>query len=166
MYSKVKIFGHPVHPMLVSFPVAFYTATLAGFIVFAARGGAIWMRITIAMNVAGVGMALIAAIPGFIDWASGIPRGSRAKMIGLRHLALNVIALVAFAVSMGLYASRWNGPFTFSAGPGILLAAVGVASTILAGFHGWMLVQDHHVGVNPDRILSEGHRESDLRAAG
>jgi len=30
MYSKAKIADHPLHPMLVGFPVAFYVGTLAG----------------------------------------------------------------------------------------------------------------------------------------
>ena len=34
MYSKVKIAGHPIHPMLVAFPVAFYTATLVCYLVY------------------------------------------------------------------------------------------------------------------------------------
>jgi uncharacterized membrane protein len=38
VYSKIKIAGHPVHPMLVAFPVACYTGTLVGFAVYAANG--------------------------------------------------------------------------------------------------------------------------------
>ena len=36
MYSKIKIFGHPIHPMLVAYPIAFYTSTLVGFIIYGA----------------------------------------------------------------------------------------------------------------------------------
>jgi hypothetical protein len=37
MYSKVKLFGHPIHPMLVAYPIAFCTATLVAFIILPYR---------------------------------------------------------------------------------------------------------------------------------
>jgi uncharacterized membrane protein len=146
MYSKIKIFGHPIHPMVVAYPVAFYTATLVSFIIYAARGDMFWLKLAIATNVAGVAMAVVAALPGFIDWAFGIPGGSPAKRTGLIHMGLNVIALGAFGVNLAVYITYWNGPAE-GAGLGIILSAVGVAATIMAGFMGWKLVQDHHVGV-------------------
>ena len=36
MYSKAKLAGHPIHPMLVAFPIAFYTATVVTLIIYAA----------------------------------------------------------------------------------------------------------------------------------
>lgn len=146
MYSKVKVAGHPIHPMLVAYPVAGYTGTLVGFAVYAANGQQFWLDFAIALNIAGVGGALLAALPGFADWAFGIPRGSAAKTIGLAHAGLNVAALALFAVSLGLYANHWNGPAT-SATAGLALAAAGLLCTIGAGFLGWMLVQNYHVGV-------------------
>jgi uncharacterized membrane protein len=147
MYSKVKIAGHPIHPMLVSYPVAGNTGTLVGFSVYAVNGDQFWLNFAIAMNYVAVFGAVLAAIPGFIDWAFGIPRDSSAKRVGLGHLGLNVSSLALFAINLGVYASHWNGP-PRSAGLGVALAAVGVGCTILAGFLGWMLVQDFHVGVN------------------
>lgn len=146
MYSKVKIAGHPIHPMLVAYPVAGYTGTLVGFAVYAANGQQFWLNFAIALNIAGVGGALLAALPGFADWLLGIPRGSAAKTVALAHAGLNVAALALFAISLGLYASHWDGP-PRNATPGLALAAAGVACTIGAGFLGWMLVQTYHIGV-------------------
>ncbi|MCA1830679.1 MAG: hypothetical protein LC663_04100, partial [Actinobacteria bacterium] len=84
MYAKLKIFGHPIHPMLVAYPVAFYTATLVGFIIYGARSDVFWLRLTIALNVAGVGMAVLAALPGFLDWLLGIPKRTEASRTGVR----------------------------------------------------------------------------------
>src|SRR6185436_4006263 len=75
MYSKAKVLGHPVHPMLVSFPIAFYTATLIAYGVYAATDNRFWFQLGVVANFAGVVTALAAAIPGFIDWAFGIPAG-------------------------------------------------------------------------------------------
>jgi uncharacterized membrane protein len=146
MYSKVTVGGHPVHPMLVAYPVAGYTGTLVGFAVYAATGQLFWLNFTIAMNIAGVGGALLAALPGFADWLLGIPRGSGAKTLGLAHAGLNVVALGLFAISLGMYAGHWNGPAR-GAGPGLGLAAAGLLCTIGAGYLGWSLVQSFHVGV-------------------
>ncbi len=168
MFSKVKIFGHPVHPMLVSFPIALYTATLVAFILKASIKGPFWIKFAIATNVAGVGMALLAAIPGFVDWWIGIPRRSRAKRTGLWHMGFNLAALALFAVTLGIYITDWNGPFRVNVAPGIILAAAGVACTLAAGFFGWTLVQDHHVGVKMtgDQAAPEGETGWRLRRAG
>lgn len=148
MYSKLKIFGHPIHPMIVAYPIAFYTSTLVAFLLYALTGDAFWVRVAIAANVAGVVMAVVAAVPGFIDWLVGIPSGTAAKRTGLIHLSLNVSALVVFAISLFAYIGRWADPQEASATLGIVLSLVGVALTVAAGFQGWKLIQTHHVGVS------------------
>jgi uncharacterized membrane protein len=156
VYSKIKIAGHPVHAMLVAFPVAFYVGTLAGFAVYAANGHLFWLNLAIALSVAGTGTAVLAALAGLADWALGIPRGSAAKTTGLLHAGLNVIALGLFLAAMASYVTNWNGPAA-SATLGVTLSAVGVAATLAAGFLGWTLVQDYHVGVHlaPEQELAE-----------
>ena len=147
MYSKMKIAGHPVHPGLVAFPVACYTGTLVGFGVYAANGHLFWLNLAIALSVVGTGTAVLAALAGLAAWALGIPRDSAAKMTGLLHAGLNVTAFGLFLAAMASYVSDWNGP-AVSATLGVVLSAIGVAVTIAAGFLGWTLVQDYHVGVH------------------
>lgn len=146
MYSKVKIAGHPIHPMLVAFPVAFYTATLVCYIVYNSNGDPFWFKVGVVANIAGVAMAALAAIPGFIDWLF-IPKDSRAKKTGLFHMICNVLALVCFGVAAWLQCPKWNdsSPTLQLAIP---LAAIGFILTMAAGFLGWTLVQKHHVGVD------------------
>jgi uncharacterized membrane protein len=146
MYSKAMVAGHPVHPMLIAFPVAAYTGTLVGYAIYGANGQQFWLNFAIALNIAGVGTALLAALPGIADLAFGVPRGSAAKTVGLAHGGINVLAVALFAAAMGVYVTHWNGPAT-SAVTGIVLSAVGLACTIAAGALGWMLVQSYHVGV-------------------
>jgi uncharacterized membrane protein len=146
MYSKAKIAGHPIHPMLVAYPIAGNTGTLVGFILYAVKGDQFWLDFAIAMNYVAVFGAVLAALPGFVDWAVGIPRDSSAKKVGLGHMGLNVASLVLFAVNLGVYGSHWDGP-PRSATLGVTLSAIGVGCTVLAGFLGWTLVQNFHVGV-------------------
>lgn len=156
MYSKIKIAGHPVHPMLVAFPVACYTGTLVAFAVYAANGHLFWLNLAIALRVTGTGTAVLAALAGLADWALGIPHDSAAKTTGLLHAGLNVTALGLFLAAMASYVTDWNGP-AVSATLGIVLSAIGAAVTIAAGFLGWTLVQDYHVGVHlvPEQELAE-----------
>jgi uncharacterized membrane protein len=155
MYSKAKIAGHPIHPMLVAFPVAFYTSTLVAYAVYGASDNPFWFRVGFVANVAGVVMALLAAVPGFIDWAMGIPSHSKAKSVGLTHMLLNVGALVLFAINALLQSRQWElaAPDSTVA---TLLALIGVGLTLAAGFFGWALVQTHHVGVD---LSGEQQRE-------
>jgi uncharacterized membrane protein len=146
MYSKVKLFGHPLHPMLVAYPIAFYTSTLIAFLLYGFTADAFWVLVAIVANAAGVLMAAVAAIPGFIDWL-GIPSGTAAKRTGLIHLSLNVSALVVFAITLFSFLPRWKDPQNATALLGILPSLVGVGLTVAAGFQGWKLIQDHHVGV-------------------
>ncbi|MBV9278710.1 MAG: hypothetical protein JOZ41_01385 [Chloroflexi bacterium] len=138
MYSKVKVLGHPVHPMLVAYPIALYTATLVSYVVFVlwGHGDYAWMKLAIAANVGGVAMAAVAAVPGLVDWATGIPAGSPARRHGLVHLALNAAALGLFLIDALLHVGDWqqtNHPHTAA---GVILAALGVLCTIGAGFFG------------------------------
>jgi len=146
--------GHPIHPMLVGFPVAFYTAALLTYITYAVTGNTFWFQVGVVANIAGVAGAALAAIPGFIDWATGIPNGSPAKATGLEHMLLNVGSLAFFGIDAYLQYGQWNevAPAYRLA---IALAAVGMGFTLAAGFLGWKMVQKHHVGV--DVIGEEEH---------
>lgn len=153
MYAKAKIAGHPIHPMLVAFPVTFYVTTLLGFFMFQyVNPDLFWYHLALFCNYAGITTALIAAIPGFIDWAFGIPRGVAAKKRGLIHMSLNLGALALFTISAARVWGTWEAPLVDVTGP-FFLSLVGALCTFAAGLHGWHLVATHKVGVNmtPDQ---------------
>jgi uncharacterized membrane protein len=149
MYTKAAVAKHPIHPMLIAFPVALYTATVVGLIVHAVTRDPFWYRAAFWTNVAGIVMAGVAAIPGFIDLLS-LPRHTKALATGLRHAAFNVLALVLFAISAIILGRNWFGPaLVLDTGAPLVLGIVGLMSTVVAGALGWTLVQTHHVGVKP-----------------
>jgi len=154
MYSRIKIAGHPVHPMLVGFPVTLYVASLVCFAAYALGADSFWFRTGVYANLGGVIMAVGAAIPGFLDWLVGIPSGTPAKSTGLAHMAFNVGALVLFAVNVAL---QWphRAEVLPAVGLSVVLPVVGCALVVIAGFLGWKLVQTHHVGVE---LTSEQQR--------
>jgi len=147
MHSKARIAGHPIHPMLIAFPVAMYTATVVTLITHIATGDAFWFRVAFYANVAGVATAGLAAIPGLIDLL-GLPRRSRARATGIKHAAFNVLALSLFAVSAALLYRNFDVVGYDVTAP-LVLGGAGLLSTMAAGWLGWNLVQTHHVGVKP-----------------
>jgi len=146
MYSKIKVMGHPVHPMLIPFPIVFYTSTLFAFIIYAFSGSPFWFRVGIAANLAGIVMAVVAAIFGFLDWSLGIPSGSSASRTGIKHMTLNTISLILFLICFFLNVGQWGSVAPVMRGA-IILPLIGFITTISAGYFGWTLVQNHHVGV-------------------
>jgi uncharacterized membrane protein len=150
MLSKVRIKEHPIHPMLIAFPVAMYVATAVSLIVFAVTKDAFWFRAGYWTNLAGVVMAAVAAVPGLIDLLH-VPAKSRARQTGWVHASLNVAALIVFVISVVLLGRSLydrSAP-SFEYVPSLVLSLIGCGITMVAGWFGWKMVQTHHVGVKP-----------------
>jgi uncharacterized membrane protein len=149
MYTKAAIAKHPIHPMLIAFPVALYVATVVALFVHAATNDPFWYRAAFFVNLGGVVMAAVAAVPGLIDLLS-LPAKSRARATGLRHAVFNVLALALFVLSDILIGKHWsNSAAGLPDAAPLVLGIIGLASTCIAGALGWTMVQTHHVGVKP-----------------
>jgi uncharacterized membrane protein len=154
MYRKARVAGHAIHPMLVAFPLAFYTTTVVTLLVYIGTREAFWYRFAMVASLAGIATAVIAAIPGAIDLRS-LPRGSRARKAGLQHAGFNLLATGLFAVTALVLYETWidramvNGEYIFDATVPLALAVVAWVATVIAGSLGWTLVQTHHAGIKP-----------------
>lgn len=72
MPSKANVAGHPIHPMLVYFPVAFWILAFVLDVIWeAGGGGADLVQFSFILLVAGFAMALAAAIPGLMEVSGG-----------------------------------------------------------------------------------------------
>lgn len=147
LYSRVKMFGHPIHPMLVAYPIALYTWTLVSYLIYLVGGDPFWFKVAVVTNIAALIMAVITALPGFIDWAIGIPRDTPAKAHGQTHMLLNVGALVLFLINAIINTGQFLSSSPERVG-GFVLALLGVICTVGAGFFGWTMIQNDHVGVD------------------
>src|SRR5690349_2952432 len=98
MESKVKQFGHPIHPMLIVFPLGLLATSLIFDIIRWITGNSIFSVVAFWIIAAGVIGGLLAAIFGLIDWLA-IPTETRAKTIGLWHGVGNVIVVGLFIIS-------------------------------------------------------------------
>lgn len=98
MESKAKAFGHPIHPMLIVFPLGLLVTAVICDVLYLITGETLF-SIAAYINIAGgILGGLLAAVFGFWDWLA-IPGGTRAKRIGLMHGLGNVVLVVLFLIS-------------------------------------------------------------------
>ena len=101
MESRAKLFGHPVHQILIVFPLGLLATSVIFDVIYLITGNGRWSGIAYWMIVSGIIGGLIAAPFGFIDWLA-IPDGTRAKRVGMWHGLGNVLALIIFALGWWL----------------------------------------------------------------
>ena len=160
MYSKAKIAGHPIHPMVVVFPIALYTATVAALLAFLATADSFYYRAAMVASLAGVAMALVAVIPGAIDLLA-LPRYSRARATAIRHASFAVLTTGIFAVCGALLFRGWtgrvmvDGRWDLDATIPLAVGVVGLVTLVIVGVLGWTLVQTHHVGIKPALVKAD-----------
>ena len=144
MKSKAHFKSHPLHPMLVAFPVAFLYGSLVADAVGLLIQGPSWWMIGAYLSIAAVVSGLVAAVPGLIDYVNVVPPNSSAKKRATLHMAVNVTALSCFA--MGGVFRDWT-----SLQPAIvtvLLELGGVGLVTFGGFLGGTLVYRNQIGVD------------------
>ena len=142
MESRAKLFGHPIHPILIPFPLGLLTTSVVFDVVYLLAGDGKWSGISFWMIAAGVIGGLAAAVFGLIDWLA-IPSGTRAKSVGLWHGSVNVVAVAFFSVSWLLRLDAPGEPGIVA----IVLSFVGVGLASLGGWLGGELVDRLGVGV-------------------
>ena len=143
MESRAKLFGHPIHQMLIVFPLGLLATSLFFDIIALVTNNGALMRAAWYMIAAGIISGLIAAVFGLIDFL-GIPHNTRAKRIATMHGAGNVIVVALFAVSWLL---RRGDPAT----PGVMPVVISAIGFSIAGVTGWLggeLVDRLGVGVD------------------
>jgi uncharacterized membrane protein len=144
MESRAKLFGHPIHPMLIVFPLGLLGMAVIFDLLATYAGRSALSLATHPMIGAGILTGLLAAIFGAIDWAA-LPSGTRAKSIATWHGLGNVVIVVLFAIAWWL---RRDTPAN-AAGLPLLLEVVGVLLALVTGWLGGELVDRLGVGVDP-----------------
>jgi uncharacterized membrane protein len=100
MASPASIKKHPIHPMLVAFPIGLWVFALICDFMRTATGNTAWQTVAIYCIAGGIAGALVAAVPGLIDYFS-IDEAAM-KRIATLHLAANLGAVVIFAIDLWL----------------------------------------------------------------
>lgn len=140
--STAQIARHPIHPMLVPFPIACFVGALLTDIAYWFTAEVMWANFSAWLVTVGVIMGVLAAIAGLIDFI-GDPL-IRAQAPAWPHVIGNVIAL-ALAILNMLVHSR-DG-WTSIVPTGLILSALVVLILLFTGWMGGALVYRHRVGV-------------------
>jgi uncharacterized membrane protein len=132
MESRFKVAGHPLHQMLIVFPLGLLATAVVFDVIFLVTDDPTWAQAAYYMIGAGVVTGLAAAVPGTVDWLA-IPRGTRAKRVGLLHGVGNVIVVALFALSWFLRRENPTLPPTEAVVAGLLGAGISIVTAWLGG---------------------------------
>ena len=158
MLSRANIKSHPMHPMLVAFPIGLWITSLVLDLLGTWRDNAtLWSAGWICV-VAGCIGAAAAALPGVIDLFAVVPPNSSAKSRGLLHGGLNSLALLVF-IGVAWYR---GGPAVRPDKVSLLLSLAGVCGIIVSGWLGATLVYRNQIGVDHRYANAGRWREREL----
>jgi len=129
MSSPASIGKHPIHPMLVAFPIGLFVFSFVCDLIYAfGSRQPVWGEVALYTMGGGILGTLLAAIPGFIDFLS-IDEAAM-KSIAWKHMLVNVTALLVFILDFWLRVESMAGKR-----PTIVLSLIGV---LLLGVGGWL----------------------------
>ena len=139
--SKASIAGHPIHPMIVPFPIAFFIGALACDLAYLKTINLFWFVASEFLLGAGLVMAALAALAGAIDFSSE----SRIRTLGVAwfHAGGNILVVLIEAYS--LYMRYTSGPGVMDTG--LVLSVVSVVLLLGTGWLGGEMVYRYGVAV-------------------
>jgi uncharacterized membrane protein len=156
MASPASVKRHPIHPMLVAIPIGLWVFALVSDLVSAAGGTSAWSMVARYCIAGGIVGAVIAAVPGLIDYLS-IDEAAMRR-IATFHLIVNIGALFVFALNPW---ARFVLPST-SAVP-LFLSVLGVAGIGVGGWLGGEMVYVKGMAVEAVGELAKKAEEPRLR---
>ena len=144
MRSKARISSHPLHPILVSFPIGLWTASFIFDLLGRARDNHSLMAAGFSALIGGSIGAALAALPGVIDLFGAVPPNSSARTRGYLHGGINVVALLLFI----FVAWRRGGPDAAPDNLSLVLSFVGIVGIGASGWLGGTLAYRNQIGVD------------------
>jgi uncharacterized membrane protein len=148
--STASIGGHPIHPMLIPFPIAFFVATFVCDLVFWGTAKTGWADATLWLLGAGLIMAALAAVAGLTDFL-GDAR-IRNMSTAWWHAGSNVVAVL---IELANWLLRYYEGSAAILPTGIVLSAIVVCGLLFSGWKGGELVYRRGVGVSDDISTAE-----------
>src|SRR6266436_7374425 len=144
-FLEGKPLRHPLHPMLVHFPIGlFILSFILDLASLAFPSVPNLVRDSFYAMLVGTITALIAAVPGFVDYTD-IRSDHPAKRTATAHMTLNLIVVALYGINLGVRSSSLVDP-KISFGP-LILSLVGVALLSVSGYLGGRLVYDEGISV-------------------
>jgi uncharacterized membrane protein len=143
MSSPASVLKHPIHPMLIPFPIALWIFSFLSDLIFLFEWGSpIWLDIALYTMIGGILGALAAAVPGYLDYRS--LTDPAAQTIGWWHFVINLSTVALYGINVLLRLSSEPGAFL-----PIVLSLIGVGLLGVSGWLGGELVYVRGVAVEP-----------------
>ena len=140
-----KPLRHPIHPMLVHFPIGFLVLSfLLDLVNMAFPEVPNLVRGSFYAMLLGIITALLAAVPGFVDY-SDIRRDHPGKTTATRHMTLNLMVVAIYGLNLWIRSSALSHP-KISLLP-LLLSIIGIGLLSVSGYLGGRLVYDQGIAV-------------------
>ena len=158
MRTPASVGKHPIHPMLVVFPIGLFVTAFLCDIALLTTGNSIYGTVAFYTIAAGIIGALLAALPGFVDYTA--LRGQKLKSLGTWHMILNLTVVVLFVINFYL---RTRTGLEITGGSSTIPFALSLIAVVLLGISGWLggeMVYVHGVGVEPE---GRTYHEEDAR---
>jgi uncharacterized membrane protein/nitrite reductase/ring-hydroxylating ferredoxin subunit len=157
-FLEGKPLRHPIHPMLVHFPIGFFILSLILDVFSLLFPGTLYLlRSSFYAMLFGVITALIAAVPGFVDY-SDIRADHPGKRTATAHLTLNLLVVAVYGINLGLRSSSLADPKV--SGAALLLSLIGVSLLSASGYLGGKLVYDEGIAVGRHKRRSATPQET------
>ena len=145
MATRASIARHPIHPMFVVFPIGLWVfAFVCDLFYHWGTFNPLWKDVAFYAMAGGFIGALVAAVPGLVDYGTIVD--ARVKRLGTTHLVLNLLVVAAYAVN--LWIRRTAMPD--AVGP-VWLSLASLIVLVISGWLGGEMVYVHGVGVEPYR---------------
>lgn len=140
--STAQIFGHPIHPMLVPFPIACFIGAFVTDILYAKTANLAWQYFSIWLITAGLILGGLAALMGIIDYFGD--RRVRAQRAATPHGLLNIAAMLIELVNAFVHS---RDSWTAVVPEGIILSGITVVIVAVSAWLGGSLTYRRAVGV-------------------
>jgi len=158
--STVKIAGHPIHPMLIPFPIAFFVSTFVCDLVYWQTGYAAWATAATWLLGAGLVMAVLAALVGLTD----VLGDQRIRALNDAWWHAGGMVIVVLIELYNWYARYEQG--TAAVVPkGLVLSLIVVCILLFAGWKGWEMIYRHRVGVMDEAAVGQPSTATQRRVA-
>lgn len=142
--STAQVAGHPIHPMLVPFPIAFLVTALVTDLTYLNSEDPFWALASLWLLRAGLVMGILAAVFGLVDFYSR--RTIRDHKIAWYHFIGNATVLTLAWVNVSM---RNEAPVDGLTPAGITLSAVVAGLLLVTAWLGGEMAYRHHIGAVP-----------------
>jgi uncharacterized membrane protein/nitrite reductase/ring-hydroxylating ferredoxin subunit len=144
MRSTASFRGHPIHPALIPFPFAFLFGAFGFDLLGCLAERPSWWTTGAYLSLVGIVAALVAAVPGFIDYFTTVPPKSSGKKRATKHMLVNLAAVILFAAAWAIRGDAESQPSLMV----LVLEGVGVVLLTAGGWMGGVLVNRNQIGVD------------------